>query len=245
MRLYGKNPVLERIRTRPKTIKRLLLRQKTDLSEIVREAKSKKIDFESVDRNDFDKLCGDINSQGVIAEVDEFEYADFNAILPKCLKNGTIPVFLDNITDPQNLGSIIRNLACLGGFAIILPEYESAHVTESVLRVACGGENHMWIAKMTNIARGMEEAKEQGFHIIGTVAEPEADDITTVGIPYPVALVIGSEEKGIRPGLRKLLDTAVTIPMPGAKLSYNVSVATSLVCYELMRRKHIRKTNGE
>ena len=236
MKLYGKNPVLERIKTAPGSIKKLYLQQLTDLSEIVREAKKQGLSFDSVDKAAFLRLSGgDVHAQGVMAEVEDFAYVPFADLLKGALDKGTVPVFLDGVTDPQNLGSIIRNLACLGGFALVLPEHDSARVNETVLRVACGGENHMPIASIGNTVRGVLAAKEKGLWIAGAVAEG-GTNILTAKIQRPLAVVIGSEGKGIRPGVASHLDARLSLPMKGANLSYNVAVATSLFCYEIMRK---------
>ncbi len=235
MKLYGKNPVLERIKAAPGTIRDLYLQKRTDLSEIVKEAKRAGITFKSVDKAWFPDRCGDVHTQGVMAEIDEFTYASFPRMLSDCLNGAVTPVFLDGVSDPQNLGAIIRNLACLGGFAIVLSEHGSAHVTETVLRVASGGENYIKIAKVTNIATAVKKAREEGIWIAGAVVDGK--DILAAELAFPMAVVIGSEGKGVRPGVKKYIDAAVSLPMRGASLSYNVAVATALFCYEVYRRK--------
>jgi 23S rRNA (guanosine2251-2'-O)-methyltransferase len=235
MKLYGKNPVLERIKTRPGTIKKLILKQKTDLSEIVRAAKEKKVGFISMPEDEFMGIADNINAQGVIAEVDEFTYMPFGQALQIALKERLIPVFLDGITDPQNLGSIIRNLACLGKFIIVIPEHNSVEVNETVLRVASGGENHLYVSKIINTVKGLEEAKKIGFTVAGAVPGAKIS-VIDARLDHPVAVVLGSEGKGIRPGILKVLDVEMSIPMWGAQLSYNAAVAAVLVVYEIMRR---------
>ncbi|MGB3081837.1 MAG: RNA methyltransferase [Candidatus Omnitrophota bacterium] len=236
MKLYGKNPVLERIKLNPKTIRKLYLQKRKDLSEIVREAKRAGLTFESADKNKLLHLSGDANTQGVIAVVDEYRYTSFSKILSKCVGSETIPVFLDRVTDPQNLGSIMRSLACLGGFSLVLPEYESAHVNETALRVANGGENYIEVAKVTNTVGAVKRAKDEGIKVIGAVTEGGAD-ILRADFKFPLAIVIGSEGKGLRPGVRKHLDEGVSLPMKGAALSFNVAIATTLFCYEVNRRR--------
>ena len=240
MRLYGKNPVLERIRSNPESIRKLYLQKKKDLSEIVREAKKVGLTFESVDKNELLRLGGDVHTQGVIAKVDDFVYASFSQVLSECVKSKTVPVFLDRVTDPQNLGSIIRSLACLGDFSIVLPEHESAHVTEAVLRVANGGENYISVATVTNTASAVKKAKDKGIRIIGAVTEG-GTDIPEADFKFPMAIVIGSEGKGLRPGVRRHIDEGISLPMKGAALSFNVAVATSLCCYEVNRFRRKRK----
>jgi len=240
MRLYGKNPVLERIKSDPGSIHKLYLQKKTDLSDIVNEVKRQGLSFESLDKSSFSRLSGDVNAQGVLAEVEEFKYMPFRDMLKEALEKKIVPVFLDGVTDPQNLGSIIRNLACLGGFSLVLPEHRSACVNETVLRVACGGENYMMISMIKNTVNGVTEAKNMGFGVVGAVAE-SGSDMLDATIGFPLCVVIGSEGKGIRPGMLKHLDVGLSLPMRGAHLSYNVAVAASLFCYEINRRKWSEK----
>jgi len=240
MKLFGKNPVLERIKVDPGSIKKLCLRQKTELSEIVRAAKEAGIKFESIPVESFSRLSGDANTQGVVAEVSDYEYMPFQEMLSKSLQKGLTPVFVDGVSDPQNLGSIIRNIACLGGFSLIIPEHESACVNETVLRVACGGENYLPVSRVVNTVRGITEAQKKGFHVVGAVTET-GKDIRSAELRSPIAIVIGSEGKGIRPGILKKLDEGLSLPMDGAKLSYNVAVATTLFCYEIKRKISFQK----
>ncbi len=236
MRLYGINPVLERIRTNPESIKKLYLQKRTDLSGIVRELKKIGLGFDSLDKQEFLLKCKDIHAQGVIAEVDDFLYVPFSKILNECVENVSIPIFLDGVTDPQNLGAIIRNVACLGGFSLVLPRYDSAQVNETVLRVANGGENYLSISQISNTATTLKKVKEKGVQIAGAVLE-DSEDILAAEFTFPLAVVVGSEGKGIRPGVCKYLDLRLRLPMNGASLSYNVAVASSLFCYEVNRRR--------
>ena len=236
MKLYGKNPVIERIKVNPSSIKKLYLQKRTDLSSVVKVAKAAQVDFVSVDKAFISELSQDAHTQGVIAEVDEFRYEEFSGLVSRTLGKKNVLVFLDGVTDPQNLGGVIRNLACLGGFSLILPEHDSACVNETVLRVANGGENYVKVAKVANIATTLKKIKEKGIWTAGAVVE-NAVDIKDAEFKFPLAVVIGSEGKGIRPGVLKGLDERVFLPMPGAQLSYNVATAAALFCYEAAKKK--------
>lgn len=228
--------MLERLKNRPDSIWALYLQKGTNLSQIVCAAKNAGLVFESRDKSWFKNNCADMHTQGVLAEVNDFAYVPFEVILNDCQNKVKIPVFLDSITDPQNLGAIIRSLACLGGFSLVLAEYNSVLVNETVLRVANGGENYIDISRVTNIATSLRKIKQKGIYMIGAVAE-DGDDILKSEIKYPVAIVIGSEGKGIRPGIDKQLSAKFSLPMKGAPLSYNAAVATALFCYEINRRR--------
>ncbi len=235
MMLYGKNPVIERIRANPGTIKKLYLQKRTDQSLIVREAKDKNISFISIDKKQMSDLTGNIHSQGVAAEVSDYTYYPFGRLLKEAFDGDVIIVFLDGITDPQNLGSIIRTLACLGGYALVIPEYNSAVINETVLRVASGGENYVKISMVTNIATSIERARDKGIKAAGADIK-NGPSIYDLDIAHPLALVIGSEGRGIRPGVMKNLDITFNIPMRGAGLSFNASVSMAIIASEFLRK---------
>ena len=235
MMLYGKRPVLERLRAAPKTIRALTLKQGTDNPDVVRAAKAAGIPFNSVSKPEFYKRAGEVHAQGVIAEVAEFHYTPLEELLKKPEPRPCL-FLLDRITDPQNLGSILRTAACLGGVALVLPKHESVEVNETVLRVACGGENYAPVALVTNLTRACELARQAGYWIAGATADGK-EPLQTADWPTPLAVVIGSEGGGIRPGLEKQLELTLKIPMPGAALSFNVATAAAIIAYEITRRR--------
>ncbi len=237
MRLYGKNPVIERMRVRPDSVKKLYLRKRTELSSVVKEAKRAGIKFESVEDPFLRSICPGGNTQGVVAEVSDFEYSSFSDELCRCVDdNSTVLVFADGITDPQNLGGIVRNLACLGGFSLIIPKHDSVEINETVLRVASGGENYLPVSRVSNTVSALRKAKGRGVWVAGADITGRVD-IRAARWKYPLAVVIGAEGRGIRPGVLKELDETICLPMAGAQLSYNVSVAAALFCYEINRSK--------
>jgi len=235
MRLYGKNSVLERIKVAPGTIRKIYLQKKTNLSEIVKHLKENNLKFESVEKKWFNQNYPGIHTQGILAEIDEFEYAAYETIIKKCINKEAFPVFLDSVTDPQNLGAIVRTLACMGKFSIVLPEHNSAQINETVIRVANGGENYVLIARIPNIATAVSRLKEKDIWVIGADVGGQ-EDIIDAELNFPLAIVMGSEGKGIRPGIKKHLDFELSISMEGSDLSYNVSIATAIFCYEVRKR---------
>lgn len=237
MRLYGKNPVIERLKVNPKTIKKIYLQfGHDDAGYILKKAKQWGIPAYQVPRSKLQKLARSLNSQGIVTEVEGFDYTSYEDLLEFCLKKKHELIFLDGLKDPQNLGGIIRALACLGNFSIILPTHDSVEVTESVLRVACGGDNYVKIAKVSNLSQAIVKAKDAGFWIAGAVVSG-GKPLGKVDMPFPLGLVIGSEQKGIRMAICKQLDTEITIPMVQPRLSMNVAHATTIFCYEIMRQR--------
>lgn len=236
MRLYGKRPVLERLKAAPQTIRTLYVQKEADASEVVRAAKGAGRPFISATKAEFEKRSGEVHAQGVLAEVEEFRYTPLEDLLKKPEPRPTL-FLLDRVTDPQNLGNILRTTACLGGIALLLPKHDSASINETALRIACGGENYVPVAQVTNLSAAAEQAKRAGYWIAGAAASG-GTPIHQVQWPSPLGVVIGSEGTGIRPGLVKQLDLTVTLPMEGAPLSFNVATAAALIAYELTRYRH-------
>lgn len=237
MFLYGKRSIIERLKIRPESIRGLYIEEGRTWPEIVYLARENHLKIHNLPSSRFLKLAKNMHAQGVIAQVDDFHYADFSQILNDANQNKPTLIFLDRITDPQNLGAIIRSCACFGNFALVLPRHESAEITESVLRVACGAENYLQISIVTNLTAATKEAKAAGYWVAAAVAK-EGGDLRLRQLPFPLAVIFGSEAKGIRPGLMKYIDDKLTLSMDGAKLSFNVATAVSIFCYEISRQKN-------
>lgn len=240
MKLYGRNPVLERIKSNPKSIQRIFVQEgHPEAGYIHKKAHQWGFPVSVVTASKMLKLARDVNSQGVLAEIEGFSYVPYADLLANMkAKRGTL-LFLDELNDPQNLGGIMRTLGCLGNFAVVIPTHHSVEVTETVLRVSCGGDNYVSVAKVANLAQAIQSAKEEGFWIAGAVVK-DGQDLTEVKFNFPLGLVVGSEQKGIREVIRKHLDIAVTIPMAHPRMSLNVAHATTVLCYEIMRQRMLR-----
>ncbi len=171
-----------------------------------------------------------------MAEVNEFVYTPFEELLHKSQGKDLSFIFVDSINDPHNLGSILRITACFGGFAVVIAKHSSCEVNDTVMHVASGGENFTPVSMVNNMLTALIKAKEAGYWIAGTVVE-SGSDINNTSLPFPLCLVLGSEGKGIRPGIKKHLDVKVSLPMKGAALSFNVAVACAIFCHEITRQR--------
>ncbi|MCK5214547.1 MAG: 23S rRNA (guanosine(2251)-2'-O)-methyltransferase RlmB [Candidatus Omnitrophica bacterium] len=237
MRLYGKNPVFERLKYNPRSIKKIYLQVGlSDAGYVYKKAKKWNIPIYAVPKTKIAKLARNLNTQGLVADVDAYEYLSYEDLLEQTLKKKHALVFLDGLNDPQNLGAIIRSLACLGGFSLVLPSHDSVNITESVLHVACGGDNYVGIAKVANLGQAIEQSKKKGFWIAGAVVK-DGNNIFNEKLNFPLGIVIGSEQKGIRDAIRRRLDFPITIPMSNHRLAMNVAHATAIFCYEVIRQK--------
>ena len=237
MVLYGRNPVLERLRADPGTIRKVFLAEKFDEPEILRLIEEHGIEAERLPAAELAKKRPAKDLQGIYANTDKYRYADFEDLLERGEGQRPALVFLDRVNDPHNLGVIIRTTACFGGFAVVIPEHEACEVNETVLHVASGGENYTPVSRVTNISKAIMGAKDSGYWIVGAVVDEDGVDLSRTSLPSPLGLVLGSEGSGIRPGIRKHLDMKVSIPMEGARLSLNVNIACAVFCYEACRQR--------
>lgn len=238
MRLYGKNSILERLKSAPQTIKAIYIKKGVNLETIAALARQNDIPFNSMPEQKFSNFTQGLNCQGVVAEVEKFTYSFLEDFLSRDEKDGLLTiVFLDHLTDPQNLGSIIRTLACFGDFGLVIPKDSSVSVNETVLKVACGGESFLPVAQIGNLSVGLEMVKDKNYWVAGALTQG-GQDLLTTQLPSPLALVIGSEGKGIRQSLLNKLDLKLTLPMPGGKISFNAATATAIFSYEIFRQKN-------
>jgi 23S rRNA (guanosine2251-2'-O)-methyltransferase len=235
--LYGKNSVSERIRAHPESVRTIYLREGLSLPSLEKAISKKKIRCERIPGDSLEKMRPQKDLQGVVAKVDRFKYTPCDELINGALQSDRTLIFLDRVNDPHNLGVIMRLAACFGGFSLIIPSREACQVNETVLHVASGGENYVPIASVNNLAPAIDEAKQLGFWIAGAVVDEEGDDIAEVSLPFPLGIVLGSESTGIRKGLQKRIDIRAFIPMRGAALSFNVSMACAIFCHEITKRK--------
>ncbi len=230
--LYGKNAVLERLHANPNTIKEILLIEGFQNTDVIKLIEKMKIPIRYIPRKKFLNYRYGERLQGIIARVRDFYYVPFEELLNKKLSL----IFLDSLNDPHNLGVIIRTLACLGKFAVIIGEKFTCPVNETVLHVASGGENYVPVARIPSMPAALRLAKKSGFHLIGAVAK-KGRNINMRKLPFPVALILGSESRGISKEISILLDERIKLPMEGASLSYNLAVACALLCYEIAKQR--------
>ncbi|MDP3787277.1 MAG: 23S rRNA (guanosine(2251)-2'-O)-methyltransferase RlmB [Candidatus Omnitrophota bacterium] len=237
MLLFGRNSVLERLKANPKTVKNILVQEGFNDTVIMDIIRSRKIPFKHVSEKELLKLKHTERLHGIVAEVGEFKYLSFDQLQDKFNEKRLSFILLDGVTDPQNLGAIIRITACFGGFAVVIPERDSCEVNETVLNIASGGENYVPVCRVNNLSNALIHAKKSGYWIAGTVVEA-GDDLNKISFPFPLCLVLGSEGKGIHHGVQKQLELRVTLPMRGAALSFNVAMASAIFCYEITRQKN-------
>ncbi|MCL5408698.1 MAG: 23S rRNA (guanosine(2251)-2'-O)-methyltransferase RlmB [Candidatus Omnitrophica bacterium] len=237
MFLYGRNSIVERVKRNPQTIKKIFLQKDFNDGLLLKEIKNINVPiiYKDISHLQFKKFSN--RAYKIAAEVSNFQYASFKDIINTPDDKKPVLIFLDNITDPQNLGSIIRTSGCFGNFGIVIPKQRACEINETVLAVAEGGENHVPVCMVTNLTYSIIEAKKHGYWIMGAVMD-KGTSIFKTSFLFPLSVVLGSENRGIHPGMLKHIDLKVSIPMSEASLSFNVAIAASIFCYEASRQKN-------
>lgn len=177
--------------------------------------------------------------QGVVAITGEYPYADVEDILAAAQAAGGPPLVLvlDGITDPQNLGALVRTAHVVGVHGIVIPRDRAVGVTPAVVKASAGATEHAKIALVTNVARTLDELKQAGLWVCGAVAQ-DGEPPWQIDMKAPLALVLGAEGKGIRPLVLRGCDLFVRIPMVGRVASLNVGAAGAMLLYEAARQRH-------
>ncbi len=240
--LEGRNAVLEVLKS-GRDIEKIMI-QKGNVEGTVRRiagmAKERGIVVQEAARQKLDEMSQTKNHQGVIAIVSEHEYAEVDDILRSAAEKGEKPfiIILDNITDPHNLGAVIRTAECAGAHGVIIPKRRSVGLTAVVGKTSAGALEYMPVARVTNIARTIEELKKQGVWV--ACADMDGEDYYDASLDGAIALVIGSEGEGVSRLVKEKCDFTVSIPMYGKISSLNASVAGALLMYEVVRQRNYK-----
>lgn len=235
--VYGRQAVLEAMKSGKRTLNRVWLAKGVQghiIQEILTFINRKNVPFNWVLREKLDQLTRE-NHQGVIAQVSPVEYLDLDDLLANIKTTNPVLCIAVGIEDPQNLGAIIRSAAGLEVDGIILPEHRSAGVTAVSSHTSAGGIEHIPIARVTNIAQTIDRLKEKGYWIYGADNQGQLLWKTDFG-NSSVAVVLGSEGSGIPRLVKEKCDFLVKIPVENIS-SYNVSVASGIIFYEIQRQR--------
>ncbi len=236
--IYGINPVIESLRSDRK-IRTIYISKKRveDINKIIEIAKAKGISIEFVEKDFFDSRFPK-GHQGIAVVAEKKAHLTIDELIEIPLIKGEKPFFLiiDLIEDPRNLGAILRVADATGVHGVVYQSYRSAGITGAVIKASAGAIEYVNLTEVVNIKHAIKKMKDSDITIIGAEAgsklTPWEKDMTE-----PLAVVIGSEGKGLRKTVREMCDTIVSIPMKGKVNSLNVSVACGIICYEVMRQR--------
>jgi 23S rRNA (guanosine2251-2'-O)-methyltransferase len=246
-KLTGIHAVKEALEAR-RPIERIAIakgRQDTRIEQIVQLARKLSIPVRFEDRTQLDRLANSKDHQGVVAVAAARAAATLEDILASANSGpgqiGLI-VLLDGVEDPHNLGAIVRTALAAGAHGVVIPERRAAGLTDTVARSSAGALAHLPVAKVTNLARAMEELKEAGYWLVG-LDENADKTYTEVDYTSPVGIVLGSEGQGLHELTRKRCDFVVSLPTTGPVKSLNVSVASGVVLFEALRQRNATPRN--
>ena len=203
---------------------------------ILQMAKAKNIPVIIKNREALSQLLPDIAHQGIVALVKEFSYCELSSMMSGRPKNQALLIALDHITDEGNLGSIIRTAVFFGAHGLIIPKDRSANITANVVKRSSGAWIHLPIARVVNLGRALDVLERKGFWIIGTSGDGR-ELIYDFDWNRDVVLVLGNEQKGLSPSVRKRCQEIVGIPVTGPAESLNVAVACGVILSEVIRQR--------
>jgi 23S rRNA (guanosine2251-2'-O)-methyltransferase len=233
----GRRPVLELLKSGA-PVERVLIAQGLApsgvLGEIRKRAESASVPIRMVPRSELDRVAGGLNHQGAVAEAGSYRYSPLEELLEV---DSPALLFLDGLTDPHNLGSLLRSADGAGFTGVVLPARRSVSVTPAVRKVSAGAAEVVPVARVANLGRAIEEAQRAGVWIVGLDGEADLNVWTSELMSPPVGLVLGAEDRGMSKSVRERCDEIVRIPQSGRIGSLNVAVAGAIAMFEIARRR--------
>jgi 23S rRNA (guanosine2251-2'-O)-methyltransferase len=239
--LYGIHPVREGLRGRRQPLE-LFVDEKGGnqrIVELLTLARERGVPVRQRRRQDLDRMIGQTHHQGAVLSMEPFPYTDIEDLLSAWHDSATsgFLLLLDGITDPHNLGAILRNADAAGCQGVVITKDRSCGITNVVDRASAGAVEHLAVCQVTNLARSIELLQKNGFWVYGLAAGEGAQPLFTSDLSGNLALVIGSEGEGLRHRTRELCDGLLEIPMIGGVASLNAASATAVALFEVVRQR--------
>jgi 23S rRNA (guanosine2251-2'-O)-methyltransferase len=237
--IYGINPVTEALKARGRLLEWVgVTKERHDLrlQRIVEDCRKQGVAVRFLTRQEIERMTHDHGHQGVLAVTSAKHYFDLDDLLAEKKGSHSLIVALDGIEDPHNLGAILRTADAAGADGVVIPERRAVGVTGTVAKASAGASEHLRIAKVTNIARTLEELKSKNLWTVG-LDERGTQSYDALDYKMDCAVVLGAEGKGMHDLVRKKCDFLISIPMLGKVPSLNVSVAAAVVLYEIVRQR--------
>jgi len=237
--IYGINAVSEALKARGRAFEWVgMAKERHDirLQRLIEECRRLGVPVRFLQRAELDGMAGHVAHQGVVAVTSAKQYNDLDDVIAAKRGEYSLIVVLDGIEDPHNLGAILRTADAAAADGVVIPERRAAGVTGTVTKTSAGASEHLPIAKVTNIARAVEELKASNIWTVG-LDERGAKTYDALDYQMDCALVLGAEGKGLHDLVKKKCDFLVSIPMLGRVPSLNVSVAAGVVLYEIVRQR--------
>jgi 23S rRNA (guanosine2251-2'-O)-methyltransferase len=245
--IYGINAVAEALKARGRAFSWVAVakeRHDLRLQRVVDECRKQGVAVRFVSRAELDQMAGNNAHQGVVAVTSAKQYNDLDDVIEVKRGQHSLLVVLDGVEDPHNLGAVIRTADAAGADAVIIPERRAASVTAIVAKASAGASEHLPIAKVTNIARTLEELKARNIWTVG-LDERGPQSYESLDYRMDCAIVLGAEGKGIHQLVARKCDFLVSIPMLGKVPSLNVSVAAGVILYEIVRQRRTKSESSK
>ena len=237
--IYGINAVSEALKARGRAFEWVgVAKERHDLrlQRVVEECRRIGVAVRFVGRPELDRMAGNNAHQGVVAVTSSKQYNELDDVVTAKRGQYSLLVLLDGIEDPHNLGAILRTADAAGADGVVIPERRAVGVTPVVTKASAGASEHLPIAKVTNIARTVDELKDKNIWVVG-LDERGTQTYDSLDYKMDCAIVLGAEGKGVHDLVRKKCDFVVSIPMLGKVPSLNVSVAAGVMLYEVVRQR--------
>lgn len=238
--IIGRNAVIEALKSERPVNKVFIAKGETkgSMREIVKLARQQSLIVQEVAKPKLDEMAQGLKHQGVVASVAPVSYFDLEDILQKAEQTGEPPflVLLEEIQDPHNLGAILRTADASGVHGVLIPKRRSCPLSAAVAKTSAGAIEHVPVARIGNIAQTITQLKQQGFWIVGADMQGQSA-YYSADLTGPIVIVVGSEGRGMSRLTKESCDILVQIPMRGKMSSLNVSVACSLLLYEVLRQR--------
>ena len=240
--VYGIQPVIELLKSNH-SVENVIIAKETDAkvkNRIINLAKNRNLSVESISKQYVQRYTGPVLHQGVVAKLNAYQYINEKFLFTELLKSENVLILiLDEIQDPHNVGAIIRTAEIAGATCIILPEKGSAPINSTVAKTSTGAVFHIPIHQTNDLYLLIEELKSNKIQIIAA-EEGQQNNLFKSDIPSKIALIIGSEGKGVRKNLKKLADKNISIPQFGKVNSLNASVSAAVILYEIVRQRNFK-----
>jgi 23S rRNA (guanosine2251-2'-O)-methyltransferase len=245
--LYGRQPVREMLRAGRRRVSCLYVlssvRPSDELDEIIDTMEERNLKISYTSAENLESMVGDVNHQGLVAEVYPFRYVSYKKMLSDAGQDkNSFFLFLDHLEDPQNVGSLLRTAEAAGVTGVVIPAHRAASITPAVVRASAGAAEHMQIAQVPNLVRCMKllQDKDRGVWFAGLDAGEDATMISDTDLTGSIGIVVGSEGKGMRRLTRETCDYIVKLPMFGKVTSLNAGVAGAIAMFEVLRQRRAK-----
>jgi 23S rRNA (guanosine2251-2'-O)-methyltransferase len=239
--IYGYHPVREALKAGKRHIKKIFItegKRSSRFADIRSLAKAAQVPVQHLSPNEIDSMVAVLGNQGICASSGPFQTTHLDELLQISIDQEPLILLIDQVVDPQNLGALIRTAYCAGLHGVIITKDRSAGPSPAVSKASAGAMEHISLTRITNMVTTIKRLKKEGIWVAGLEGS-EGQSIYATDLTGPLALVVGSEEKGIRPLVKKNCDLLVAIPQIGNIDSLNASVAGGVVMYEAYRQRNI------